>query len=227
MMDWYRWHYALYAAKTLHLTATQDGIYRRLIDWNMSTRQPVPDNDQALASIARVGLDEWLENAKVVRNFFSSKAGFLHHDRCDLELNWQDGKASIRSEVAKKGALARWNKNNELDAPSMLGEHASTHARGEERRKELMSFSPEFESFWEAFPRQRRGNKKKAFQAFNRASQRTDPARIIGAVAMYAKSNEVANGYAKGAEAWLNDDRWEIDYGAKSKMNGTRKLVMV
>ncbi|MGI9345551.1 MAG: hypothetical protein ACR2PW_04720 [Gammaproteobacteria bacterium] len=37
------------------------------------------------------------------------------------------------------------------------------------------------------------------------------------AVRSYAASAEVAQGYAKGAEAWLNDDRWRVDYSVVPK----------
>ncbi len=56
-MDWYPWHYRRYKEKTLHLTAEQDGIYRRLTDCYMETRKPLPDNDLALARIAGVDID--------------------------------------------------------------------------------------------------------------------------------------------------------------------------
>lgn len=119
MSDWYPWYPVLFKADTLHLTAAQDGIYRRLIDWYMETRRPLPDNDQALAGIARVGLQEWLDVAAIVRPYFFSKAGKLHQKRCDNELDRQDKFAARRSEVGRKGAEARHSKNKEIDALGM------------------------------------------------------------------------------------------------------------
>ncbi len=85
----------------------------------METRHPLPDNDQALAAIARIGLSEWLEDSPKVRPFFISKNGKLHHKRCNDELDSQDKLAKRRSVVGKKGAEARHNKNKDIDALGM------------------------------------------------------------------------------------------------------------
>ena len=62
-------------------------------------------------------------------------------------------------------------------------------------QKEVM-----FEQFWAAYPKQRAGAKDKALSA------------LVSKAQEYAQSNEVARGYAKGAQAWLNDDRFLQDY---------------
>ena len=106
-MEWFPWYPALYRADTMHLTAEQDGVYRRLIDEYMITRRPLPDNDHALARIAGLGLDQWVGMAQTVRAFFKASDGLLRHKRCDAELERQDGRASHLSELGKKGAEAR------------------------------------------------------------------------------------------------------------------------
>jgi biotin operon repressor len=65
-----------------------------------------------------------------------------------------------------------------------------------------------FADFWEAFPRQRRGSKDKAKRAYAQALKRASAAEIAEGLELYVKSKDVADGYAKGAAAWLNDDRW-------------------
>ena len=77
-----------------------------------------------------------------------------------------------------------------------------------ERNPEPESFEP----FWQAYPRQRRGSRAKALQAYLRALSRASPEEIQSGLDAYRASDEVARGYAKGAEAWLNDDRWTVDY---------------
>lgn len=106
-MDWYPWYPQLFHMDTLHLSLAQECIYRRLIDWYMTNRHPIPNKDQAIAAIARIGLNEWLENASEVRKFFQTRGGHLHLKRCDEQLDAQDKRAKRRSEVAKKGAQAR------------------------------------------------------------------------------------------------------------------------
>ncbi len=68
------------------------------------------------------------------------------------------------------------------------------------------------ETFWPNFPKTRRGNREKALEALYRAVKRASLQTIADGFAPYPASAEVKNGYAKGAAAWLNDDRWEADY---------------
>jgi hypothetical protein len=85
----------------------------------METRRPLPDNDQALAGIARVGLQEWLDNASAIRPYFHAHRGKLHQKRCDDVLDTQDKRASTRSEVGRKGAEARHKKINGVAGKGM------------------------------------------------------------------------------------------------------------
>lgn len=70
----------------------------------------------------------------------------------------------------------------------------------------------EFPVFWKHFPTQRKGSRSKALTAYRAAMKRADEAAIIKGLMSYLESAEVARGFAKGAAAWLNDDRWTIDY---------------
>lgn len=81
-----------------------------------------------------------------------------------------------------------------------------------------------FDDFWSSFPKQRIGNREKARTAFAAAVKRTGQFafQIVAKAREYAKSDEVARGYAKGAQAWLNDDRFLQDYkpaGASTQGN--------
>lgn len=129
-MDWFPWYPTLYEAKTLHLTVVQDCIYRRLIDWYMAKRQPLPDHDIAIANAARVSLTEWLDNADVLRAFFTTVNGLLHLRRCDAELERQDRRTTKLSEVGRKGAEKRWLKAKGLIAdpmPTLMPFDATRH----------------------------------------------------------------------------------------------------
>jgi|GEM_PF-2627512 len=71
-----------------------------------------------------------------------------------------------------------------------------------------------FEEFWVLFPTQRRGSKQKAQLAYIKAlkEKRATKEEILNGVQAYRDSDEVARGFAKGAAAWLGDDRWANDY---------------
>ncbi|MEI6283411.1 MAG: DUF1376 domain-containing protein, partial [Alphaproteobacteria bacterium] len=117
-----------------HLTAAQDGVYSRLLRWYYLNERTLPDNDQALAGIARVGIDEWLPMAAVIRAFFVTRLSrvtgqsTLQHKRCNIVIQSQnkkrrDGK-SRQEKLRKNGVLE--------DVTRYVG--VSNAARGEERR---------------------------------------------------------------------------------------------
>lgn len=226
-MEWYPRYPSLWRAKTRHLDPFQDGCYLRLVDEYMETRQPIPDDDRVLARIIGISLEQWLRDASgIVRAFFRHKDGMLFHDRCDKILMQQDAKSHAQSEKSKKGAQARWNKIKHLDATG-IPQAMPNYARGEEKIREIHTVDsktidsdhtkktiakkiepPMFQSFWDAFPKQRRGSRERALIAYQKSLTRTTEEKIHEAVIRYAASDAVARGFAKGAAAWLNDDRW-------------------
>jgi uncharacterized protein YdaU (DUF1376 family) len=86
----------------------------------MLSRKSLPDNDSALARILGVDISEWAVVASSVRPFFKSRDGRLIHQRCEDELRAQDQKMERFSDRGKKGAAARYNRDNEIAASSML-----------------------------------------------------------------------------------------------------------
>ena len=70
----------------------------------------------------------------------------------------------------------------------------------------------DFEKFWELYPKQRRGGKENAYRAYLKALTKTTKEIVYDGVQAYCHSDEVARGFAKGAAAWLNDERWSSDY---------------
>lgn len=64
-----------------------------------------------------------------------------------------------------------------------------------------------FDQFWQEFPRQRRGDRDKALEAYRKVlkAKKSTEEKIYAAVIRYAQSRDVADGFAKGAAAWLND----------------------
>lgn len=101
---WFPWTPSHFKADTMHLSALQDGIYRRLIDHYMETKLGLPDNDQALARIAGVDLDTFVDNSGDIRAFFKAdKNGRLSHKKCDSILKDQNKRSKINSKNGKKG----------------------------------------------------------------------------------------------------------------------------
>lgn len=100
---WFKWYPAKYKADTMHLTAEQDGIYRRLIDHYMETAQPLPDNLVALARIAGISGDELEGNWPVLSVFFRTEANKLHLKVCDELVRERAEKSEKFREFGKMG----------------------------------------------------------------------------------------------------------------------------
>ena len=86
--------------------------------------------------------------------------------------------------------------------------------------KEIQNiYMSDFEEFWKIYPKQRAGNKQKAFQSYCKVLKegRCSKEDLFMSVQSYAKSEEVARGFAKGCAAWLNDDRFNNDYSYKKQ----------
>jgi uncharacterized protein YdaU (DUF1376 family) len=106
-----------YLRDTAHLSTVEHGAYLLLIMHYWSTGEPLRDDDDEMANIARMPVSDWLKIAPRIRRFFSKSsclsyspaiADALHHKRVDFEL----GASRERSESARRrgaiGAKARW-----------------------------------------------------------------------------------------------------------------------
>jgi uncharacterized protein YdaU (DUF1376 family) len=52
---YFSWYPTIYQQDNQHLTLAEDGAYRRLLDYYMLTRAPLPSDDRALSRIVGVG----------------------------------------------------------------------------------------------------------------------------------------------------------------------------
>lgn len=111
---WYPWKPNKFKGDTMHLTALQDGIYRRLIDHYMETKEPLPDSDIALARVAGVTVDEFVDNSKIIRAFFiADDKGRLKNKECDKNLKKEKQMSKSYAERGKKGGKAKALKDKE------------------------------------------------------------------------------------------------------------------
>jgi hypothetical protein len=108
---------------------------------------------------------------------------------------------AVRGEAAAPAGVNQLHLNNPLEQPIKKEPKGSTKQQ-----------AGEFEMFWSQFPKQRAGSKDKARAAYWSAVSRGGSTAILAGVIAYANSDEVQRGYAKGAAAWLNDDRWTVNY---------------
>jgi uncharacterized protein YdaU (DUF1376 family) len=121
-MSWFAFDIEGYDADTMHLSAAEDGIYCRLIRFYYKTRVPLPDNDKALAAIARVTMAEWEAARDTIRAFFKPRRGKLTHKRCDAELDKEDRFSKSRSQHATKASHARSSYINKIRSARSAGD---------------------------------------------------------------------------------------------------------
>lgn len=146
---WFPWTPSKFKADTMHLNDDQELIYRRLIDFYMETGGGIPDNDQALANIARVSIERWAANADVIRAFFTKATGKLQLKRCDGILANQAERRKSHVERGKKGGRPKANKINEPKATAK--QTVTTLHNTTVEKKESKSVSTERrpkESYW-------------------------------------------------------------------------------
>ena len=101
-----------YLADTGHLRTIEHGAYLLLIMHYWRTG-PLPDDDLALASIARLSAREWKGRvASTLRAFFTAEAARLIHKRIEKERKHAGDVSEKRREAGKAGADVRHGKRD-------------------------------------------------------------------------------------------------------------------
>ena len=112
---WMRFNIGDYLADTMDLTALQHGIYLLLI-MHYFKRGPLPDDEAALARIAKVNRLIWRRDAPAVMALFRREKGLWLHTRIEAEIAFSQALSAKRSESGKSGAYRRWGMANANDA---------------------------------------------------------------------------------------------------------------
>lgn len=134
----------------------------------------------------------------------------------------------VSSVVKKRNAeKLRYNKNKDLNKNlhtdcTQTGNSLPEQIRLDKIREDNNEeYKESFSEFWSIYPKQRAGSKEKAYKAFCRAikEKRATADKIISSAREYAESDEVKRGFAKGCQAWINDDRFNTIYGSNISKN--------
>ena len=139
---WMPMYWGDYLRDTGHLSALEHGAYLMLIAHYWCNGRPLPDDDMALAKIARVTPTIWKKIRPTLCNFFEVNASTWQHVRIERELTAAADRKENAVIRAKTAAAARWGG----DASSMLGasvKHAShTHTHNYESSSSDNSTDP-------------------------------------------------------------------------------------
>ena len=87
-LPWFAFYPADFLKDTQHLSHDEIGIYWLLLLAYYNTGKPLPNNDKALANIARCTVRIWTQKRNIILNaFFKLRSGKWHHKRADLEMH--------------------------------------------------------------------------------------------------------------------------------------------
>lgn len=116
----------------------------------------------------------------------------------------------------REGAGRKPNKNNGLDRNQNNQKNQNNQNNQNEQTETETETIKGFEKFWEFYPKQRAGSKAKAYSSYCRAikEKRTTQEKLLQSCKAYSQSDEVKKGYAKGCSAWINDDRFNVEYNS-------------
>jgi len=213
-----------FIADTVHLNAAQTGAYLMLLMVAWRTKDcTLPDDDVLLARYARMDNRAWLNNKAVILSFWhKNDEGRLFQKRLVDERIYVDAKRDQAQQAGKASALKRKKRHSAgVSTESQRNFNPHTHTHTHNKDTNVSFVKNRFLEFWTIYPNQRKGSKEKAKKAYMVAMQRDTEENIIKGASAYRLSDEVLNGFAKGAAAWLADDRWNNDYSIKPTKGNT------
>ncbi len=201
-----------YLKDTMRLTTEQHGAFF-LILLDYWTKGAPPDDDETLASIARLPLDRWQKARPVLAGFFRIEGGRWVNKRAEEEL----AAAKIKSQKAADSANKRWDgfSKSEPDAnahasasPEHMLETCSAPAPSPISKKNKNTDAG-FEEWYAAYPIH--VGRGKAIKAYRIALGKTDHATLVAAAKRYAASPARKHEYTKHPTTWLNSECWLDD----------------
>ena len=173
---WMPFYVGDFIADTMHLSATETGIYMRLIlhCWQHGT---IPRDDRQLALISHCDTRLWHQYSKTVLGFFDAvDASTMHHKRVSAELHRCEEISNKRSASAKQKHINSSAKQEQLHT------HSHSHSQREEdkdivqiqnlndgeekgKSRKKNEIDPHFIEFYCSYPR--RQSKQDALKAYS------------------------------------------------------------
>lgn len=217
-----------YLADTRHLSAEQHGAYLLLL--MEAWRRPscsLPDDDEMLARLACMNAERWAFNREAVLAFWTFDG---------RRKEWTQGRLTdersyvrVKSASQRHKAAKRWNtttKDNAVAMPegmpdacplptptivdtnvSTLSDEAAPKQAKKPRGKG--AYTPEFETFWKAYPSTIGQSKPEAFKAWQKLTQ-AEQAQALASIPAYAALLKREDGRkVKHAQGYLNGRMFE------------------
>jgi uncharacterized protein YdaU (DUF1376 family) len=116
-MPWFPLYCGDLLKDTMHLNATEFGVYSLFLTIIYSTGRPLPSSDEQLRMMARLPTGaNWTDIRRTVLEhyFYETPLGWFK-DKCGEVMTEQAKKARKQSEAGRKGAQARWSEERADD----------------------------------------------------------------------------------------------------------------
>lgn len=223
---WMAMHWRDYIIDTLHLNTEEHGAYLLLIAHYWTTGEPLPDDDDLLADIAKLSRYKWKISSRKIRKFFSSSPEGLRHARIDAELAIALRAHVVNKKRATTAAAVRWGQNDAPSIPQASSEDApipSTLLQEEEvssppsGKKLADAMEVEFLVWYADYPQ--KVARAAALRAYRTARKKVEMARLVAGVVVYKKTKPPDQSW-KHPATWLNGECWLDDYGPSGVTRG-------
>jgi uncharacterized protein YdaU (DUF1376 family) len=218
-MRYFKYSIADYQTATKHLTWSEHGIYRAMLDQYYSSELPIPLNYAvAMRSLCvRTKIDQKIYQDLLAEFFVKTRNGYIHK-RCDLELS----KIYDKSASARASAEARWaarkNANaskahSKRNADDMLPNNPITQEPINplpinSKKPTSTPLLDDFKIFWERYPK--KVGKAAALKAWGKT--KPDITKVLKTLAWQINCDQwkEKNGqFVPYPATWINQGRWD------------------
>lgn len=132
-MNYYPHHIGDYLRDTAHLTATEDGTYRRMLDLYYASENPLPLDTDWLCKLVRAREDYEREAVSIVlHQFFEKMEDGWHNKRADEEI--RKGKKRIKA-AKSNGKLGGRKQTQRVSTNNPVGLHTENPLQSSQKPK--------------------------------------------------------------------------------------------
>jgi len=170
-----------YLADTAHLTALEHGAYLMLIMNYWQRGKPLPSDDERLARIARVSVEEWGRIRPVISEFFAHADTVWMHDRIEAELakvldkSTKARASALRSHSVRSASAQRMpcytDTDTETERKKDISQPSVARPKPVRTPKARKAYPDDFEAFWRAYPTDPNMSKAEALAAWQRLGE--------------------------------------------------------
>lgn len=197
------------------MTPAEEGAYIRLLGyaWN-DPDCSLPNNDDELAALSRLGKGWFKGSARVVKACFKESGGRLYNDRLLKEREKQKQWREKCKKGGKASAKARKSKGlqNGKGSSRVVEPEGNTSFSSSSSNK----YMSVFEEFWGLYPQSRRVAKSKC-RSWWMLNAVKNSSQILAALKAQLDVGrfKIEEKFIPLAYTWLEDGRWEDDIPAK------------